>query len=75
MGKQLGIRRKYQRDWEEQGGERMSNGLKIKPKIRRKCRKCGAKLVNKPEYGAVCPECGWYRISYTDNEDIIRMRG
>ena len=48
----------------------MSNGLKTKPKIRRKCRKCGAKLVNKPEYGAVCPECGWYRVSYTDKDEI-----
>ena len=44
----------------------MSNSLKMRPKIRRKCRKCGAKLVNKPEYGAVCPDCGWYIISYTD---------
>ena len=48
----------------------MSNGLKTKPKIRRKCRKCGAKIVNKPGYGAVCPECGWHRVSYTDKEEI-----
>lgn len=43
--------------------------LKKRPKIRRVCRKCGSRLVNKPEYGAVCPECGWYRKSYTDRED------
>ena len=49
----------------------MRNSLKMRPKIRRKCRKCGAKLVNKPEYGAVCPDCGWYIISYTDGESII----
>lgn len=47
----------------------MGNKLKKRPKIRRTCRKCGAQLVNKPEYGAVCPECGWCRISYTDRED------
>ena len=44
------------------------NKLRTKPKLRRTCRKCGARLVNKPEYGAVCPECGWYRKSYTDKE-------
>ena len=47
----------------------MSNGLKRRPKIRRTCRKCGQILVNKPEYGVVCPECGWSRVSYTDKED------
>lgn len=44
----------------------MSNKLKRRPPIRRKCRKCGTKLVNEPEVGAVCPKCGWYRKSYTD---------
>ena len=47
----------------------MGNKLKRKPRIRRVCRKCGAKLVNKPEYGVVCPDCGWYRKSYTDREE------
>ena len=50
----------------------MGSKLKKKPRIRRTCRKCGAQLVNKPEYGAVCPECGWTRISYTDKEQEER---
>lgn len=47
----------------------MSSKLKKRAKIRRTCRKCGSRLVNKPEHGAVCPECGWYRKSYTDKEE------
>lgn len=46
----------------------MTNKLKQKPKLRRTCRKCRTALVNKPEVGAVCPRCGWYRKSYTDKE-------
>ena len=47
----------------------MSNSLKKRPHIRRVCRKCGARLVNKPEYGVVCPECGWMKKgAYTDKE-------
>ena len=46
----------------------MSNALHKRPQIRRRCRKCHSMLVNKPEYGAVCPKCGWYRRSYTDKE-------
>lgn len=46
----------------------MSNKLKRRANIRRTCRKCGTRLENKPEYGAVCPKCGWYRKSYTDRE-------
>lgn len=47
----------------------MSNALHKRPHIRRTCRKCGAKLVNKPEYGVVCPECGWIKKNaYTDKE-------
>lgn len=46
----------------------MSNSLKKRPHIRRRCRKCGAKLVNKPEYGVICPECGWTHVSWTDYE-------
>ena len=49
--------------------------LKIKPHIRKTCRKCGAKLVNVPEIGAFCPECKWVRKSYTnkeaENEEIV----
>lgn len=38
----------------------MSNALHKRVAIRRVCRKCGAKLANKPEYDAiVCPKCGW----------------
>ena len=33
--------------------------------VRTKCRKCGAKLVNKAEQGSVCPKCGWFRKSFT----------
>ena len=47
----------------------MSNALHKRPHLRRTCRKCGAKLVNKPEYGTVCPECGWTKKNaYTDKE-------
>ena len=28
-------------------------------KVRTKCRRCGTKLVNKPGYGIICPECGY----------------
>ncbi len=49
----------------------MSNKLRKRAKLRRVCRKCGATLVNKPEYGVVCPECGWIRKgAYTDKERI-----
>lgn len=41
---------------------------RIKPKIRKKCRKCGELLVNEPEYGVVCPKCGWSKISWTTKE-------
>lgn len=41
---------------------------RIKQHIRKKCRKCGTPLVNKPEYGAVCPKCGWCRGWYTDRD-------
>jgi len=46
---------------------------RIKAHIRKKCRKCGTLLVNKPEYGAVCPKCGWCRGWYTviDESDCI----
>ena len=46
----------------------MSNSLKKRPHIRRVCRKCRARLVNKPEYGVICPECGWTFVSWTDYE-------
>lgn len=26
------------------------------------CRRCGAKMVEKPGYGQVCIECGWARL-------------
>ena len=51
----------------------MSSKLRTRPKIRRVCRKCGARLVNKPEYGAVCPECGWHRKSYVDRDDEAEL--
>lgn len=47
----------------------MSNHLKKRAHIRRVCRKCGARLVNKPEYGVICPECGWTFVSWTDYEE------
>ena len=25
------------------------------------CRKCGARMIEKPGYGVVCGECGWMR--------------
>lgn len=25
------------------------------------CRKCGARMIEKPGYGQVCIECGWAR--------------
>jgi predicted nucleic acid-binding Zn-ribbon protein len=43
---------------------------RIKAHIRKKCRKCGTLLVNKPEYGAVCPKCGWCRGWYTDKDKV-----
>jgi len=47
----------------------MSNKLRKRAKLRRVCRKCGATLVNKPEYGVVCPDCGWMKKgAYTDKE-------
>lgn len=42
--------------------------LRMKPKIRRTCRKCRSLLVNKPEYGVVCPKCGWHRRAWTYRE-------
>lgn len=49
--------------WKEQAMKK-----RIKAHIRKKCRKCGTLLVNKPEYGAVCPKCGWCRGWYTDKD-------
>ena len=43
---------------------------RIKQHIRKKCRKCGELLVNKPEYGAVCPKCGWCRGWWTDKDKM-----
>lgn len=31
-------------------------------KQRTKCKRCGAKMVKKPNYGIVCPECGWEEV-------------
>ena len=32
----------------------------LKPNgMRSRCRKCSAPMVCKPEYGWICPECGW----------------
>lgn len=45
---------------------------RIKTHIRKKCRKCGTLLVNEPEYGAVCPQCGWCRGWWTDKD---KMKG
>lgn len=50
---------------------------RIKVHVRKKCRKCGTLLVNKPEYGAVCPKCGWCRGWWTDKdgeESIVSRR-
>ena len=41
---------------------------RIKQRVRKKCRKCGELLVNKAEYGAICPKCGWCRGWYTNKE-------
>jgi predicted RNA-binding Zn-ribbon protein involved in translation (DUF1610 family) len=46
------------------------NGLRKKPQVRKKCRKCGTKLVNEPEVGAVCPKCGWTRGWYTTKKEV-----
>jgi Zn-finger nucleic acid-binding protein len=43
---------------------------RIKAHIRKNCRKCGTLLVNKPEYGAVCPKCGWCRGWWTDKDEV-----
>ena len=43
--------------------------LRIKQRVRHTCRKCRSELVNKPEYGAVCPKCGWYRRSWTYRDE------
>lgn len=49
----------------------MSNALHKRVKIRRVCRKCGARLVNKPEYGVVCPKCGWTRKNtFVDTKEV-----
>lgn len=51
----------------------MSNALHKRVCLRRKCRKCGTYLINKPEYGTICPKCGWARAGvYTDREDERR---
>ena len=49
----------------------MSNALHKRARVRRRCRKCHGKLVNKEEYGVVCPICGWeLKNTYTDNEEV-----
>ncbi len=39
---------------------RFANRKKRKEERKRTtCRYCKAKLIDKPGYGLVCPECGW----------------
>lgn len=40
-----------------------------KEKQRTKCRKCGAKMIDKPGYGIICSECGWMQLPKLSEED------
>lgn len=33
------------------------------------CPKCRAKLVEKPGYGIVCPDCGWWKKEAAKDEN------
>lgn len=33
------------------------------------CPKCHAKLIEKPGYGTVCAECGWWRKAAAKDEN------
>ena len=52
----------------------MSFARKLKRKTqlsknrRTTCPKCHEKLIEKPGYGLVCAECGWWKEEYKNHE-------
>lgn len=41
----------------------------LREKKRTTCPKCHSKLVEKPGYGIVCPDCGWWKKEAAKDEN------
>lgn len=49
---------------------RFANRKRMKEERKRTtCRHCKNKLLEKPGYGLVCPECGWMKQESAGGED------